>query len=189
MCKKLFFRKKSPYLLLEVMIAIMLIGISIHILFDNPLRVLRRELSSLEKLELKRMADLSFAIVKENLYANTIKWDDITHDGNHKFTWENDGIEGVKKKLNTPYEISIKICNLYGKKKDFTNVEGLDENTRLLKIEVEFIPKKKKGGVYREKEEKRIEEGLLYIYEVCVTRVLENPIKNTQPKTDASQKT
>ncbi|NNM42949.1 MAG: hypothetical protein HKM07_01225, partial [Chlamydiae bacterium] len=104
MCKKTFFRKKSPYLLLEVMIAIMLIGMSIHILFDNPLRILRKELSSLEKLELKRMADLSFAIVKENLYANTIQWDDITHDGDHKFSWENDNVEKVKEKFNTPYE-------------------------------------------------------------------------------------
>lgn len=70
-------KKKNSYLLLETIIALFLITICLLPIAQNPIFFLKSQIISLEKMDLERIADLSFSEIKEKLYKNEIPFDEI----------------------------------------------------------------------------------------------------------------
>ena len=76
--------KKKPYLLLELLIALFLVACLALPLIRNPSRMLQNELSDLERMELERISEVSFARIKEKLYTNEITWEQIEKGSAHQ---------------------------------------------------------------------------------------------------------
>ncbi len=72
--------RKRGYLLLELMIALMLVMLCAVPLVRNPLKLLKGEISNLERAELQRIAQVHFAEIKAKLYQDEIKWELLTKD-------------------------------------------------------------------------------------------------------------
>lgn len=69
--------QKRPMILLDVMIALALVILCAVPLLLKPIRIYRSELKVLEAGEGQRLADLTFAEVKESLLQNKIGWDKL----------------------------------------------------------------------------------------------------------------
>jgi hypothetical protein len=67
--------KRKPYLLLELLIAFTLVALCALPLVHDPLHSLRSEIQIFEKVELERLAEVSFADLKAELYRNEIPWE------------------------------------------------------------------------------------------------------------------
>jgi hypothetical protein len=70
-------KKNKPYLLLELLIAFTLLALCAIPLVRNPLYVLQTEMLTFEKNELERLAELTFASIKAELFQNNISWEDL----------------------------------------------------------------------------------------------------------------
>lgn len=168
MTKKKSLLKKSPFLLLEVLLCLCLFGMSLQILFFNPLRILKKELSSLEKLKMQNAANLSFAVVKQNLYKNQIPWESLNNDGKNKVSWTDSEIEEIEKKLGLPYALKIELCTPSGNQEEDT---AYTKDLLLLQIEIGFISKKeKRNKLHKNKGD------ITFTYNVLATKTKE---KNT----------
>ena len=66
--------KKRPFILLEVLIALLLVILCMAPLAKIPLTHYRSELKALEKLEKNRAADWAFTEVLEQILKNEIPW-------------------------------------------------------------------------------------------------------------------
>jgi hypothetical protein len=62
---------------MEIMIAIALVALCALPFSFSPLKALKKEFELIERLELERIADLSFAEIKERLLKNEISWDEL----------------------------------------------------------------------------------------------------------------
>lgn len=70
--------RKPSYVLLEIMIAIALVSLCALPLALSPLQTLKKEIELLEKLECERIAEVSFAEIKEELLRNEIPWKELS---------------------------------------------------------------------------------------------------------------
>lgn len=70
-------KKTHSFLLLEMMIAIFLVTISITPMISGSLKYVRSEIKELELIEAQRIAELSFAEIKSQIYQNQIPWEQI----------------------------------------------------------------------------------------------------------------
>lgn len=68
---------RKPFVLLEILIAIALVALFALPLSFNPTRTILKQVDLLEEMECERIADLSFAEVKEILLKNELSWDEI----------------------------------------------------------------------------------------------------------------
>jgi hypothetical protein len=73
--------KKRPFILLEVLIALLLVILCVAPLAKIPLTHYRSELKALEKLEKSRAADWAFTEVLEQILKNEIPWKDFPEKG------------------------------------------------------------------------------------------------------------
>ena len=68
-------KRKRPFILLEVLIALALISLFAIPLVRAPLETIHEETKTLCKLELERNANIAFADVKELFYTQALPWD------------------------------------------------------------------------------------------------------------------
>jgi hypothetical protein len=66
--------KKRSFLLLELLIAIFLLGTCALPLVQVPMGAMRETIKSCYRLQLQRIADLAFADIKTRLYQHEIEW-------------------------------------------------------------------------------------------------------------------
>ncbi len=66
--------RKRSFILLEILIACSLLALCAAPLMSRPVFLYRSQMKALQNLELERLADLSFAEVKEMLLKNQIPW-------------------------------------------------------------------------------------------------------------------
>jgi len=139
---------KKPFLLLEVLIALLLVSLCLIPLIRSPVENYRTEIRLLEKMEGERLANLSFAEVKEKLMKGEIPWEKLPAPGTKTASFSLPPIAihipGCKpKKIERSFTLR---CDKKGEK------EGLQgEITRMVKIGIIFTPQlsqKKKPGEY-----------------------------------------
>jgi len=70
-------RVSSSFILLELLIALFLIGICAAPLIKNPIKMFKDEVFTIQKMEIQRIAELDFAELKERLYRHEISWKEI----------------------------------------------------------------------------------------------------------------
>ncbi len=75
--KTAVFRIKRPFVLLELLIALFLVGMCALPLANLPFKALQEEMHSAYRGQATRLADLGFAKLKESLYKNEISWNEI----------------------------------------------------------------------------------------------------------------
>ncbi len=63
-----------PFILLELLIALTLFILCTPLFINEPLLLLNKESLSLEKMEIQRIAENSFAEIKSKLYMQEIEW-------------------------------------------------------------------------------------------------------------------
>jgi hypothetical protein len=140
------YKKRRPYMLMELLVAFSIVGLCVIPLIRTPVNVFKTEIESLEKMALQRIAELSFASIKEQLYKNEISWKALSENG----TEEPHFVDKVKislgKDLNRDYERKF---FLWSKKTD-SGKNG--EEYRLLNTKITFSPlpkpKKKINSLY-----------------------------------------
>lgn len=77
-------KKKRPFLLLEVLIAVSLVALFAAPLMRLPIRYYRLEIERLEKFERQRIADWTFSEVKEMLLKEALPWDSLPGKGQRR---------------------------------------------------------------------------------------------------------
>lgn len=73
--------EKKPFLLLEVLVAILIASLCIDAFIKSPIYNYRIEMQLLEGLEGERLADWTFSEIKEKLLKNEIAWDKLPAPG------------------------------------------------------------------------------------------------------------
>lgn len=76
-----FVHSKRPFLLLELLIALLLVTSFLFPLAEIPMRALREEMKSLYRMQISRLADVGYAKVREALYKKDISWEDLEKGG------------------------------------------------------------------------------------------------------------
>ncbi len=74
--------RKTPFLLLEILIALSLVMLCIVPLIVGPLNLYRSEINSLWDLEEERLAEWTFSEIKEKLLKNEIPWGRLPSEKN-----------------------------------------------------------------------------------------------------------
>ncbi len=153
--------KKSPYLLLELLIAIALILLCASLFVQTPLKSIQKEIILLEEMELERHADNLFIETKRMLYRNMIPWENLSGKEICEMSFEKFQLKGISHKTWNS------VVTIDGSEQK-TGING--EDCRLLRITVLFqSPKEKRSFSYRVLAKK---EGLL---------LQEGPKKGTHP--------
>ena len=117
-------RKKSAFLLLEVLISFTLLSLCSMLLIRGPLIFFQKELNTLAFLEYERIADLTFCSIKSDLLSNTILWDEHMMQETKKQASLNLKI-GPLQKLHIKRRFKIEVAK-----------ESTDGLRRLLKITI-----------------------------------------------------
>lgn len=73
--------KKRTFLLLEILIAFLLVTACAIPLVHQPLKLYKKEMNYLVKMEQERLADWTFTEIKEILLKNEIPWEKIPAKG------------------------------------------------------------------------------------------------------------
>lgn len=71
-------KKKQNFLLLELLIALSLFCLCVLPLAQMPFNALSTEIKSCQRMQLQRLADVSFAEIEAQLFQNTIPWKELT---------------------------------------------------------------------------------------------------------------
>jgi hypothetical protein len=136
--------KKSSFLLLELLIALFLLSTMILPFAYLPIKTLQKEYLSLQELQLRRLADIQFSIIKKDLYSQEKKFLAIL------------SAKGIKEKI----ELSTKSFTLKlgssSKKliiKEYGYTYLQEKNHYLIRILIEIYPEnakaKKKHFIYQ----------------------------------------
>ncbi len=138
---------KRPFFLLEVLIALALMMVCAVPLIVGPARGFRQEMAKFEEMERERIADLSFAEIKEQLHRNQIPWSRLPalRETKGPFSLKSEAIQIPNQKEK---RIERRFF-LYGKgEKRTPNGEVI----RMIYAKIEFDPplgNKKKHYIYR----------------------------------------
>jgi hypothetical protein len=157
-------RQQRSFLLLELLIALFLVGSCALPLACFPMRAIQEEIKSAYRMEMPRLADLAFAEFKEKLYYQEFPWDMIASSSENKATVIDDFAEisidpvGLKKFKRTATMHSI------GKK----GKQG--EEWRLVTFIVKFQPVAGKLKFFQGK--KRNKKGCVFTYQVILEKIL-----------------
>lgn len=162
--------KKRPFLLLEVLIALLLIELFTVFFLKQPILAYRKELANLEELERQRIADWSFSEVKEKLFKNEIPWESLPQKRGDKkgpFPLEPPCYIDIPSFLKKKVERSFSLH--YQRQK--TGRHG--ETYRLLEVKIFFSP-----PLERKKTEKTPQEN--YVYRIALQRLPIAPLKTLE---------
>lgn len=72
---------KQPFLLIEVLVALLLVSLCLVPLVRQPIQMFRYEIKKLEKMEKERLADWAFSEAKELFLKHEIPWNKIPQKG------------------------------------------------------------------------------------------------------------
>jgi hypothetical protein len=101
-----FFRKKSrSFILLELMIAMSLVMTASVYLFNWPLGLMKKELLVIQKIEMQRIAEKDFALIKEKFYRNEMPLKDFDHPKDLKTPFSS---ETCEVRLDEDFKFSYK---------------------------------------------------------------------------------
>jgi hypothetical protein len=78
---------KKPFLLLEILIALMLVILCALPLIIQPFRLHQTEMKLFEEIEGERLADYTFSEIKETLLKNKIAWKDLPSSKNPSISY------------------------------------------------------------------------------------------------------
>jgi hypothetical protein len=71
-------KKKQSFLLLELLIALSLFCLCVLPLAQLPFNALRAEIKSCQRMQLQRLADLTFADIEAQLFQHAISWKELS---------------------------------------------------------------------------------------------------------------
>ncbi len=75
---KLHRTKKQTFLLLELLIALSLFSLCVIPLVELPFTALSSEIKNCQRMQLQRLADLTFVEIEAQLFQNQISWDNLS---------------------------------------------------------------------------------------------------------------
>lgn len=131
-------RHKRPFLLTEVLIAILLVSICLVPLVERPIQSYISEWKLIKEMEGERLANLAFSEIKEKLFKNEIPWSKIPNPGQmtSPIPLPSTTLEFPKQNPTKIERSFVLRCKKKGQK---TNSQ--DECYRLLQVEIFFQPK------------------------------------------------
>ncbi len=156
-------KRKKPFVLLELMIALILFALCIVPLIEIPLRALKNEYLMVTRLNLHRLSDLAFAEIKTQLYAQEIPWKDLGHEKKDKVLLSEQKVKIDKTELNQR-------CYAWSSS---TKPGKKDAQARLVTIEVEFSHPSSPLFLVKRK----LKKSKVFQYEVCVNRSANSTVK------------
>ncbi len=150
-------KHKKPFLLLELLIAITLFLFCTPLFIKDPLLLLQKEIASLEKMELQRIAENSFAVIKADLYKQEISYHLLCASKKEALFLEKDTPIKIAYSpfLSKSYKEKYKLWTIKEKKE-----EEAGKILRRIGVEIVFTPIGK-GGLKQEQK---------FLYEVFVLK-------------------
>jgi hypothetical protein len=147
--------------MLELLIALFLVGTYALPLAQLPMKAIREQMKSCYRMQIQRLADLAFAEVKEKLYRQEISWKEISRPATDKATILDDTIEVSLEPLGTRRFYREGTLHSVGKK----GKEG--EEWRLITFRVLFKPQDKHFKIFRGK--KGVKSSHIFTYRALVS--------------------
>jgi len=134
---KLLIIKKYSFLLLELLVALFLLSTIILPFAYLPIKALQKEYLSLQDLQLRRLADLQFSVIKKDLYSQEKKFLAILSANGPK----------EKVKLSAPKSFILKLGSSYKKLiiKEYGYTHLREKNHYLIRILIEIYPENTKA--------------------------------------------
>lgn len=170
---KSIFRQYS-FLMLELMIALFLVGTFALPLAQFPMRAMREEFKSAHRMQAQRLADLSFSDFKESLHREEIPWKDLTSPKSKKTKLPSKEMVVSFDSLREKKFLLEKTIHSVGKK----TKEG-DEH-RLVTFRVKITPLEKSIKLFRTK--KKQVRSRVYTYQVLVSKPAAMPAQLETPE-------
>lgn len=159
--------------MLEMLIAVVLVGMCALPLAQIPMRALQQEYHSAYRLQAQRLADLAFADIKERLYKKEIPWKQIINPSDKKATVLEDTVEVAIEPLGTRKFIRRGTLHSVGKK----NKKG--EECRLATIQITIMPVEKKLRLFRGK--KHPQRSCSFNYQLPLSKTSASVIPSGTP--------
>jgi hypothetical protein len=160
--------------MLEMMIALVLVGACALPLAQIPMRALQQECKSAYRMQAQRLADLAFADLKEKLYRKEIPWKEIASPSNNKSLVLEDVVEVAidplgKRKFNRRGTL-----HSVGKK------NAKEEEFRLVTFRVKIQPVEKNIKLFRAK--KNLKDSCSFSYQFLVNKTSNQAPSLTPPE-------
>lgn len=159
------------FLLLEMLIALFLIGSYALPLAHFPMRAIQEEIKSYYRIEMHRFADLAFSEFKEKLYLQEIPWEAIAHPVNDKAKIFDDIVELSLDPVGTHKFKRVATVHSVGKK----DKEGIE--WRLATFRVKFTPSENRFKPFRTKSNSRS-----FTYQVLLKKTTELQLDISAPE-------
>lgn len=158
--------------MLELMIALFLVGLCALPLAQFPTRAAKEEYNSAYRMQAQRLADLAFAEVKEKLYRQEISWKTISSAQSAKSIIP---IDAMDVSIDPPYKKKFsRQATIYSVGKKTQNAE----QWRLATIRIKITPQQKGIKLFRSK--KSTAASRVFTYQVLINKA---PISETTPST------
>lgn len=148
--------------MLELMIALFLVGTFALPLARLPMHAMHEEFKSAYRMQAQRLADLRFAEFKEKIYRQEIPWKDIIKTREEKFKLPNEDVEVSFEPLGKRKFLIEKTLHSVGKK----TKEG--EEYRLATLRVKISPQEIKFKLFRTK--KGRVRSRVYTYQTLICK-------------------
>ncbi len=130
---KLRREKKQAFLLLELLIALSLFSLCVLPVAELPFASLNTEIKNCQRMQLRRLADLTFIEIEAQLFQNQIPWDDLCCKQKEKTELVKD-IQAVQLKGIGKRNFG-RTCSIWTSR--WKEGENLEQH-RLLTIELEY---------------------------------------------------
>lgn len=155
---------KRPFLLLELMIALSLVGMCVLPLAQVPRRAIEENLKRAYRLQTQRLADLAFADIKEKLYKEEISWKEVSSSQKEKTIVFDQTAEISFLPLGKKTFLLKGTLHSVGKK-------GKDsEEYRLATFRLKITPQQKGLALFRNKKSNREVESRIYTYQILLSK-------------------
>jgi hypothetical protein len=162
--------------MLELLIALFLIGTCALPLAELPMRAVHEAIKTSYRMEMPRLADLAFAEIKGKLYRQEISWSDISSPSDNKAIVMGGDVTIAFEPFMTREFTRKGTLSSVGKK----GKEG--EEWRLVTFRIVFKPKEKKYKLFRVKTRKK--SWVAFSYQILVGKTgLSVPPPIEPPKT------
>lgn len=161
--------------MLELMIALLLVGACALPLSQFPMRAIQEEYKSAYRMQAQRLADLAFADFKEKLYKEGIPWKEISRARKDKTIVLNDVVEVSFEPLGKRKFLRLGTLHSVGKK-----AQNSDE-WRLATFRVKITPQQKGFKLFRTK--KSSVASRIFTYQVFISKTSAPATPTPSPET------
>jgi hypothetical protein len=165
--EQLILQKKSrqyySFLMLELLIALFLVGSFALPLAQFPMRSMKEQIKSISRMQVERLADIAFSEFKEKLYKKEISWKQLSVSSDEKAVIFDKDIKlsiapiGERELKRIDYVSSI------GK----TTKQG--EEWRLVTFSVKFQPKETNFKLFRRTKSQK--NARVFSYQILVKKI------------------